>query len=144
MVADTALAQILDIDFFTRSISAAALFMILFMTRNVMAQSVRERIPEFAVLKTIGFPDRRIFALVLSEAAVLCLVGAFLALILAQSTPAMMRRALPPMQNVLLPVITPGVIAAVLACAMLIALASGLPAAWRLKRQSIADALGGR
>ncbi len=40
------------------AIAGAGLFMILFLCANSIAESVRERIPEFAVLKTIGFGDR--------------------------------------------------------------------------------------
>src|SRR5581483_5089047 len=50
-------------------IGAAGLFMILFLCANSVAESVRERIPEFAVLKTIGFGDRQVAALVFLEAA---------------------------------------------------------------------------
>ncbi len=38
------------------------------LTGNTMMQSVRERIPEFAVLKTLGFSDRSVLMLVLAEA----------------------------------------------------------------------------
>ena len=52
----------LDLFGLTQDIALAGLVMILFLTANVIAQSVRERLPEFATLKTIGFsrprPDR--------------------------------------------------------------------------------------
>jgi putative ABC transport system permease protein len=137
---ETALSRVMNIDFFTRGVSAAALFMILFLTRNVIAQAVRERIPEFAVMKTMGFSERGISALVLTEAACLCLIGAGLGLLLAQATPNLLRRALPP-TDTLLPVITPGVVAGVLICALVVAAVSGLPVVWRLRRLSIANAL---
>jgi putative ABC transport system permease protein len=139
---ENALTRVMNIDFFTRGVSAAALFMIMFLTRNVIAQAVRERIPEFAVMKTMGFSERGIFALVLAEAACLCLVGAGFGLLIAQATPSLLRRALPP-TDTLLPVITPGVAAGVLACALVVAAVSGLPAAWRLRRMSIVNALSG-
>ncbi len=59
-------------------IAGAGLFMILFLSANGTAESVRERIPEFAVLKTVGFSDRRIAALVFLEAALPCIAGAVL------------------------------------------------------------------
>jgi len=46
-------------------IGIAGLFMILFLCANSVAESVRERIPEFAVLKTIGFSNRSVLMLVL-------------------------------------------------------------------------------
>ena len=41
-----------------------------------MAQALRERIPELAVLKTLGFGNATVSLLVLGEAVLLCLVGA--------------------------------------------------------------------
>ena len=40
-----------------------------------MAQSIRERIPELAILKTLGFSDGTVTALVLGEALLLLLLG---------------------------------------------------------------------
>ena len=139
---ENGLQGFLDIEFFTRAVSAAALFMIIFLTGNVMAQSVRERIPEFAVMKTLGFSDRAISLLVLFEAAIPCLIGAGLGLALAQMTVPLARLVLP--GSGLLPIITPAVIFYALAAALLVAAASGLPAVWRVRRLSVVDALAGR
>ena len=38
----------------------AVFFTLLLLTGNTMAQAVRERIPELAVLKTIGFSNRSV------------------------------------------------------------------------------------
>ena len=130
-----------DARFFTFAISGAALFMLLFLTGNVMAQSIRERIPEFAVMKTIGFSDKGVFALVIGEAAILCLLGAGLGLLLANAMPTLVELILP---NLPLPVITLGVVAISFGCAVFVAVVSGLPPAWRVTRLSIAEALGGR
>jgi putative ABC transport system permease protein len=132
---------VLDLQFVIYSVSAAALFMILFLTGNVLAQSVRERIPEFAVMKTIGFSDRAVLSLVLAEAAALCLVGAILGLVAAKIIPALLQTVLPGGPR---PVINLGVVVFSLAAAVVVAAISGLPAAWRVRRISIADALGGR
>ncbi len=48
------------------------MFFILFVAGNAMAQSVRERINELAVLKTLGFGDGRILSLVLLESCTDC------------------------------------------------------------------------
>jgi putative ABC transport system permease protein len=53
------------------------------LTGNTMAQAVRERIPELAVLKTIGFSRRSVLALVLAEAVLLLAIGASIGLLLA-------------------------------------------------------------
>jgi putative ABC transport system permease protein len=57
-------------------VAAAGIFMVLFLCANSTAESVRERLPEFAVLKTLGFGDRTVTLLVLMEAALPSVVGA--------------------------------------------------------------------
>ena len=68
-------SQLGDIGFITTIIMGAVFFTIVLLTGNTMAQALRERIPELAVLKTIGFTDTAVSALVLGEAIVLCVVG---------------------------------------------------------------------
>jgi putative ABC transport system permease protein len=67
--------QIGNISLITQFIAAAAIFMMLLVTANAMAQSIRERTNELAVLKTLGFGDGKILSLVLLESCVLALVG---------------------------------------------------------------------
>src|SRR6478672_10876995 len=75
--------QIGDIGLIVTSIMAAVFFTLLLLTGNTMAQAVRERIPELAVLKTIGFSNRSVMLLVLSEAVLLVTMGGVLGLVLA-------------------------------------------------------------
>lgn len=67
--------QIGNISLITQFIAAAALFMMLLVTANAMAQSIRERTNELAVLKTLGFGDGKVLGLVLLESCILALVG---------------------------------------------------------------------
>ena len=62
-------------NFLIRSIVGAALAALLFATTSMMMQSIRERTPELAVLKTLGFTDPSILALVIGESLLLTLVG---------------------------------------------------------------------
>ena len=62
------------------TIGLAVVFAILLVTANAMMMSARERTGEVAVLKTIGFSDRMLFALVMLEAGVLALTGAAIGL----------------------------------------------------------------
>ena len=71
-------AQIGNIALIVGGILSAVFFTILLLTGVVMNQSLRERIPELAVLKTLGFSDRRVGLLVLGEAVLLCGLGGFL------------------------------------------------------------------
>ncbi len=75
--------QIGDIGALVTRILGAVFFTLLFLTGNALAQSIRERIPEFAILKTLGFGDGQVAALVLAEALLLLALGAGLGLGLA-------------------------------------------------------------
>jgi putative ABC transport system permease protein len=62
------------------TIGMAVVFAILLVTANAMMMSARERTGEVAVLKTIGFADRTLFGMVMLEAGIIALAGAFLGL----------------------------------------------------------------
>ena len=65
--------QIGDIGAIMIAILTAVLFNILLIAASTMAQSVRERTSELAVLKTLGFPDGLILMLVLAESLFIAL-----------------------------------------------------------------------
>jgi putative ABC transport system permease protein len=65
-----------DIGLIVSLILTAVFFTMLLVSGNTMAQSVRERIPELAVLKTIGFGDVTMLALVLAESLLIAGIGA--------------------------------------------------------------------
>ncbi len=61
-------------------ILGAVFFTLLLVAGNTMSQSVRERIPELAVMKTLGFSDRSVLGVVLSESILIMLVGGLIGL----------------------------------------------------------------
>ncbi|MDH3546169.1 MAG: ABC transporter permease [Gammaproteobacteria bacterium] len=61
-------------------ILGAVFFTLLLVSGNTMSQSVRERISELAVLKTLGFGDRSVLGIVLSESILIMLIGGLLGL----------------------------------------------------------------
>lgn len=67
--------QIGNISLITQLVAAAAILMILLITANTMAQSIRERTGELAVLKTLGFGDGRVLSMVLIESCSIAIVG---------------------------------------------------------------------
>ncbi len=67
--------QIGNIKVFLMSIAGAIVFTIMLVSANTMAMSVRERIREVGVLKTLGFRAGAVFGLILSEAALVSAVG---------------------------------------------------------------------
>ena len=75
--------QVGDIGAIVAGILAAVFFTILLVAGNTLAQSVRERTAELAVMKSLGFSDARVAALVLAEAAAYAVVGGGLGLFLA-------------------------------------------------------------
>ena len=75
--------QVGDIGSIMIAIAAIVMFFILFVAGNAMAQSIRERINELGVLKTLGYSDGRILALVLLESCTIAIVGGGLGLALA-------------------------------------------------------------
>src|ERR1700684_2559584 len=79
----------------TRRVALVGLFMILLLTAHGMAQSVRERLGEFAVLKTIGYSDSSVIALVFAEALAPTILGAGLGLGLAALIAGRITKLLP-------------------------------------------------
>ena len=75
--------QVGDIELMMTGILGAVFFTILLLTGNTMAQGLRERVPELAVLKTVGFTDARVAWLMLGEAVLLCGLGAVLGVVAA-------------------------------------------------------------
>jgi putative ABC transport system permease protein len=133
--------QIGDIGAIVTRISLAVFFAILILTGNTMAQSIRERIPELAVLKTLGFSDNKVTALVLAEALALVLagwaigIGTAVALIPALNSSTGGR--FPPL------FIGPSTWILGASIATGVALAIGVPPALRARRLKIVDALSG-
>lgn len=68
-------SQLGDIGAISGMILMAVFFTILLLTGNTAAQAFAERVPELAAMKTLGFPDGSVAALVLAEALVLCVGG---------------------------------------------------------------------
>ena len=76
-------SQLGDIGFIATIIMGAVFFTIVLLTANTMTQSLRERIPELAVLKTLGFTDVTVSVLVLAESVLLCVTGGLIGIVLA-------------------------------------------------------------
>lgn len=74
--------QIGNIGKILRAVMTAVFFTILLVAGNTMAQSVRERTSELAVLKTLGFTDRKVLGIVLAEALMLSGLGGGVGLLL--------------------------------------------------------------
>jgi putative ABC transport system permease protein len=132
--------QIGDINFIANMIASAVLFTLLFLTANTMAQSVRERTSELAVLKTLGFSDEKVLTMVLIEALLLCLFAAAIGLFFASSA-----FKAPQMVAIFGKLGIPNVV--VIGGSLIaigLAFVSGIPPALRAKRLNIVEALAVR
>jgi putative ABC transport system permease protein len=127
--------QLGDIGFVLRAILGAVFFTLLFLTGNTMMQSVRERTPELAVLKTIGFADGKVLGLVISESLLLCLIAAGIGLGLSYAALPIIKLGLQGVE------LSPTALLPGIGAAVLLALIVGLPPALRAGRLNIVDAL---
>lgn len=134
--------QLGDIGLIVGSIMGAVFFTLILLTGNTMAQAVRERTSELAVLKTIGFSSRSVLGLVLAESVLLLLLGGVMGLGLA----AMLAPAVSEGSGgvIDLPPVGGGSWAVGLGLMVLIGLVVGALPAWRAMRLNIVDALAGR
>jgi putative ABC transport system permease protein len=129
-----------DIGLIVRWILFAVFFTLLLVVGNTMAQSMRERVPEMAVLKTLGFSDGTVLGFVMAETVALCAIGGLIGLALATAAGwLMVQNGIPIPLRVEWRVWTAGIIAI-----LLLSLAVGLLPALRAKRLKIVDALAGR
>jgi putative ABC transport system permease protein len=137
-LAQRAMQSIGDFDFLIRAVVSAVLVALLFATTTMMIQSVRERTPELAVLKTVGFSDRAVYLLVLAEALVVCIAAAACGLALATLV-------FPYTERFVVGLAMPGVVVALgLGCSVLVALVSAAVPAALAARVRVATALAGR
>lgn len=131
--------QVGDIGKIMMWIVAMAMFTILLVAGNTMAQSVRERINELAVLKTLGFGNGLILTMVLLESVAIAAAGGVIGLIVSYVLVTAMgdptHGYLPTFYFPTAAVFTGfGLVAA-------LGLASGLLPAWQASRLRIVDAL---
>ncbi len=137
-IAQQQMRAIGDLNFLIRSVVGAVLVALLFSITTMMMQTIRERTPELAVLKTLGFGDRLIFLLVVGECLLVCIAAALIGLALAAGVFPYAGKFIPGL-SMPLNVVGLGLIGAVL-----VALITAVPPASRAARLQVVDALAGR
>jgi putative ABC transport system permease protein len=134
--------QLADIGLIVGSIMGAVFFTLLLLSGNTMMQAVRERTSELAVLKTIGFSNLSVLAMVLAESVLLLVLGGLAGLGIA---------------SLLIPVVSAGSggmlnlprvgadswVLGIVLMTLIGFLVGALPS-WRAMRLNIVDALAGR
>ena len=137
-LAQMQLQSIGDLEFLIRAVVGAVLVALFFATTTMLMQSVRERTPELAVLKTLGFSTSALFLFIVAEAAVVCVVAAGCGLALALVAFPFASKFVPGL-SMPAPVVAIG-----LGSAALVALLSASAPAIRAARLNIVAALGSR
>lgn len=133
--------QIGNLSLILNAILGAVFFTILMLTGNTMSQAVRERIPELAVLKTLGFTNRMLLLLVIAESLLLCVIGGLMGMGLA----ALVMKGLANAPIQFPPIVADARVWYVAVASMFgVGLLVGLPPALRAMRLSIVDGLSGR
>jgi len=126
-----------NVKVFLMCICAAVTFTVLLVSANTMAMSVRERIREVGILKTLGYTQGTILFLILGEAGALSLLGGFVGLMLAFGLTDMVRHGPSFLQAMKTLTITPDVGAGLLALALVIGIASSFIPAFNASRTPI-------
>lgn len=122
-------------------ICGAVAFTILLISANTMAMSVRERVKEVGILKTLGFGKDAILGMILGESTVISLIGGAIGLVIAEGLCAALRNGPAILQQTKTLTIQPPVLAALLGLAVFIGIVSSIIPAWNASRTSILDAL---
>jgi putative ABC transport system permease protein len=137
-VAEAQVSSLGDFNVVVHRVIGATFFVLLFATGALMMQSIRERTPELAVLKTVGFSDRLVMMLILGETLALCVGGAAVGLGFA-SRILPLARSLIGIGSIPLAVVVMG-----FTFAVAMALVAGAIPAWRGMRLRVVDALANR
>lgn len=132
------IGQLGNITLIITLVVGAAFFTILMIVGNTMAMAVRERTKEIGVMKTLGFPSRRIFKLVLGESLLLSALGALPALAVAAGLLAILK----PVIGFPGLALSPPYVALGLGIMLLLGLITGIIPAWTALRLNIVTALG--
>ncbi|MEM9301083.1 MAG: FtsX-like permease family protein [Pseudomonadota bacterium] len=132
-------AQIGNISLIVRAVLGCVFFTLLLVAGNTMAQAVRERTGELAVLKTIGFGDGRILRMVLAESLTIALLGGVIGLLLGFGFVAAVRPGVAQFLPGL--AVPPNALVIGIVLAVLLGLVTGLLPGIRAMRLKVVDAL---
>jgi putative ABC transport system permease protein len=128
-----------NLKLFLMAICGAITFTILLVSANAISMSVRERVREVGVLKTLGFTAGGVLGIILGEAMMIAVAGGALGCVMggvlcigARNAGAMFLNGLS---------LTPAVAAVSLGAAAVLGFFSALTPAWQASRTSILEAL---
>jgi len=130
-----------DVKLMLISVCGALTFTVLLVSSNTMAMSVRERVREVGILKTLGYSPQAVLGILLSESVLIALLGGILGLAIAGVITSALRHV-PVMFISLRRLNVPlWVLAASVALSMMVGLASSFFPAWNASRRPIVTCL---
>ncbi|HUJ72060.1 MAG TPA: FtsX-like permease family protein [Verrucomicrobiae bacterium] len=130
-----------DVKLMLISVCGALTFTVLLVSANTMAMSVRERVREVGILKTLGYTPEAVLGILLSESVFIALVGGLLGLGIAGVITSALRHV-PVMFISLRRLSLPfWVLAATVMLSMLVGVASSFVPAWNASRRPIVACL---
>jgi len=130
-----------NLKLFLMAICGAVTFTILLVSANTISMSVRERVREVGVLKTLGFTPSAILGLLMGESAVIALIGGILGMCGAALLCSAVRHAPTGMIALRTLVISPTIALMTVLIALTIGIVSSLVPATSASRTSILDSL---
>ncbi len=131
-----------NIKLFLLSVCAAVTFTILLVSGNTMAMSVRERIGEVGVLKTLGFTNQAILGIIVGESITIALIGGVIGLVIANFLAIIVGKAGEAFMGQLHGLsMTPGTVLFALGVAALTGLIGSIVPGWNAARTNIVDSL---
>jgi putative ABC transport system permease protein len=130
-----------NLKLFLAAICAAVTFTILLVSGNTMAMSVRERVREVGILKTLGFTSGEVLGIILGEASIISVVGGFVGLLLATLLVGLVKKSGVQFANIDQMAVSPQIWILCLAVALFIGLFSAFIPAHGASKTSILDAL---
>jgi len=133
------LAFLGNLKLFLAAICGAVTFTILLVSANTVAMTVRERVRETAILRTLGFAPSEILGLILGEAALLGAAGGLAGSLLTQALCLTFRKL--QSGGMKFPLLTPALAGIVVAVAIVIAFVSAALPAYLASRKPVVESL---
>ncbi len=130
-----------NVKLFLMAVCGALTLTVLLVSANTMAMSVRERVSEIGILKTLGFTRENVLFLIVGESVVIAIAGGVLGFALAFGIVAVLRTQHAAMISLQLLEISPPLVAAGMVLAVLVGLASSAGPAWGAARRGILECL---
>jgi putative ABC transport system permease protein len=134
------LSMLGNVKLFILSVSLAVTFAMLLVCANTSAMSIRERVREIAILRTIGYSRYEVLGLLLAESAVLSVLGSLMGIVLGLAVAGM--GATFPSGRILGAVhLSPMMVLMILMLAVAVAVVSSFVSAFQASRGNIINGL---